>query len=400
MKPVAFVIPWYGDDIKGGAESECNQLAHLFLEKHIPVEVLTTCVKQASDDRGTNTLPEGSHMESGVCVRRFPVKKQNMEKLVPANLKLFHNEPVTPEEEKNYLEEDINSPAMYRFIRENRDHYHCFIFLPYLYGITYSGSAECLEKAVMIPCLHDEGYAHMELIRKRMEEIKKIIFLSRPEQELAEKLYDLSGAKREVIGAYVESGWESHVNPSSFRTKYRITDPFLLCAGRKESGKKTDMLLDYYLYYQKKKKSRLKLVFIGGGNITIPDDSRKDVLDLGFVSLQDKYDAMASCLALCNPSFFESFSIVIMESWLAGRPVLVSEQCKVTADFCRESNGGLWFDSYGLFEGCVDYLLSHPDEANQMGRNGQHYVHTHFTKDAVFPKYMDFLEIKKDDCHP
>ena len=27
-KPVALVIPWYGDDIRGGAEKECNYLAH------------------------------------------------------------------------------------------------------------------------------------------------------------------------------------------------------------------------------------------------------------------------------------------------------------------------------------------------------------------------------------
>ena len=27
-KPIALVIPWYGDQIQGGAEKECNYLAH------------------------------------------------------------------------------------------------------------------------------------------------------------------------------------------------------------------------------------------------------------------------------------------------------------------------------------------------------------------------------------
>ena len=393
MDPVAFVIPWYGDDIRGGAESECNQLAHLLAEKGVPVEVLTTCVRQASDDRGVNTLPEGLRLESGIPVRRFPVKKQDMKRLAPANLKLYHNEPVTLEEERAYLEEDINSPALYRFIRDNRDRYHCFILLPYLYGVPYFASMECPGKAVMMPCLHDEGYAHMRLMKDRMNQLDKMIFLSGPECSLAERLYGLSGVKKEVVGAYVESGWETSLSQDSFRQKFGLSDPFLLFAGRKDAGKKADMLLEYFIRYIREKQNGLKLVFIGGGSLEIPAASASDVFDLGFVSAEDKHNAMAACLALCNPSFFESFSIVIMEGWLAQRPALVSEQCRVTANFCRESNGGLWFDSYAVFEGCVDYLLAHPETAAAMGRNGCRYVRDHFTKDVIFRKLVDFLDI-------
>ena len=91
-KPIAFVIPWYGDDIRGGAESECNQLAHCLTEAGLKVEVFATCVREAADDRGKNTLPEGVTMESGILVRRFPVKKRDVERYNPANLTLFRNE--------------------------------------------------------------------------------------------------------------------------------------------------------------------------------------------------------------------------------------------------------------------------------------------------------------------
>jgi glycosyltransferase involved in cell wall biosynthesis len=245
----------------------------------------------------------------------------------------------------------------------------------------------------MMPCLHDEGYAHMQMMKDQMSQIKKMIFLSQPECDLAESLYDLSGTKREVIGAYVESGWEGTLNPNLFRESFGIADPFILYAGRKESGKKTDMLLKYFSLYKKRRPSDLKLVLIGGGSITVPDAIRHDVFDLGFVSMAEKHSAMASCFALCNPSFFESFSIVIMESWLSKRPVLVSEQCKVTTNFCKESNGGLWFDSYTVFEGCLDYLLSHPESAAQMGNNGYRYVQSHFTKEVIFQKLASFLDI-------
>lgn len=396
MKPIAFVIPWYGDDIRGGAESECNQLAHLLAEKNLPVEVITTCVRQAADDRGVNTLPEGLRTETGIPVRRFPVKKQNLARLIHANQKLYRNEPVTLEEERAYLEEDINSPEMYRYLRNNLDQYTCFIFLPYLYGITYFGSLQCGEKAVMMPCLHDEGYAHMRMMKERMNAIPRMLFLSRPECELAERLYGLGNTEKLVMGAYVESGWENALQPERFREKYYLSDPFLLCAGRKDPGKKTDMLLDYFARYLQRRKSPLKLVLIGGGSIEIPVSCRGSVLDLGFVSAEDKHNAMAACLALCNPSFFESFSIVIMESWLAGRPVLVSEQCAVTANFCQESNGGLWFDSYAVFEGCVDYLLAHPEAADRMGQQGNAYVQNHFTKEVIYQKFIRFLRMDSE----
>lgn len=392
MKPVAFVIPWYGDDIKGGAESECNQLAHLFKRNGIPVEVFTTCVKQASDNRSVNTLKAGAREESGILVRRFPVKKQDIEHLAPVNWRLFNHQEVTEEEEKIYFSEDINSPEMYRFIREKKDDYSYLIFIPYLYGPTYNGSRECPDNAAIIPCFHDEGYARMKLMKERAKAFKKMIFLSKPESDLAHQLYDLSNVDNAVLGAYVESGWEKDLHPERFREKYQINAPFVLYAGRKDPGKKSDMLLEYFCRYKEKKQDNpLELVFIGGGEIDIPGKYRHFIHDLGFVSLEDKYNAYAAAAFLCNPSFFESFSIVIMESWLAKRPVLVSEQCKVTTNFCQEANGGLWFDSYPVFEACLDYLYGHPDEADQMGINGNKYVNQHFVESAIFKKYKEFL---------
>lgn len=392
MKPTAFVIPWYGDDIRGGAEAECNQLAHCFADAGIPVEVFTTCVKEASADRGKNTLPEGVREESGITVRRFLVRKRDAERFNHANIKLYRNEKVTLQEERAYLEEDINSPAMYAYIEAHREEYEMFIFMPYLYGPAYFGSLKCPDRAVLIPCLHDEGYAYMDLIKERMKCFKKMIFLSKAESELAYRLYDLENVKTAVLGAYVESGWETQVHAQDFRSKYHIYDDFILCAGRKEAGKKTGQLVAFFSRYKKANpQQNIKLVLIGGGQIDIPDEMQGEVVDLGFLDLEDKHNAFAAAFVLCNPSYFESFSIVIMESWLVRRPVLVSEHCKVTTDFCMESNGGLFFGNYPVFEGCLDYLLEHRDTAQRMGENGYAYVMENFTKDVVLRKYFHFL---------
>lgn len=393
MKPIAFVIPWYGDNIRGGAEMECNHLAHCFTDAGIDVEVLTTCVFDAASDRGKNTMDAGIYKESGITVRRFSVKKQNIGEYNNSNYKLYHNLPATLQEEEAYYREDINSPDMYQFIKDHRDDYRCFIFIPYLYGPTYYGSQMCPDNAIMIPCFHDEAYAHMALTKERVKEFKGLIFLSKPEYEFAKEIYDLSGLKNKILGAYVETGWEEDCDAQGFRNKYGIYDDFMLFAGRKDTGKKADELIDYYIRYKKlNPQCSLKLVMIGGGVIDVPYEYQYDVIDLGFISTEDKHNALAAALLLCNPSHFESFSLVIMESWLAKRPVLVSEHCKVTTNFCLESNGGLYYSNFYEFRGCIDYFLTRDEECNIMGQNGYDYVMDNFTKEIITQKYLNFIE--------
>ena len=153
-----------------------------------------------------------------------------------------------------------------------------------------------------------------------------------------------------------------------------------------------DTLLEYFARWKKRHPSDTKLVLIGGGRIGFPPSVREDVIDLGFVSAQDKYDACAGSLLLCQPSEHESFSLVIMESWLCGRPVLVSGRCDVTKNFVLESSGGLYFSSYPEFECCIEYLRSHPEEAVRMGENGGAYVREHFTWDKIVENYKGFFE--------
>ena len=109
------------------------------------------------------------------------------------------------------------------------------------------------------------------------------------------------------------------------------------------------------------------------------------------VPLQDKYDAYAASELLCNPSKFESFSLIIMESWLCGRPVMVYGGCEVTKGFVSESNGGLYFYDFYEFEACVNYVLDHKETASLMGENGRNYVITNFSWPVIVNKYRDFF---------
>lgn len=393
--PIALVIPWYGDQIKGGAEKECNYLAHSLANAGQPVEVFTTCVKDAASDRGKNTIKPGVYTESGITVRRFPVREcRDLERYAASNLRIYHNNGFTPEDEEIYFREDINSDEMYAFIRDNRDSYRAFLFIPYMYGITFNGSSCCPEKSVLIPCLHDESYAYMRILRQKMNSFRGMIFHAKPEEELAVTLYGLNQVQSAVLGEGLDTAWSECCNGELFRKKYGISQDFILYAGRKDAGKKADELIRFFLRYKREKwDAGLKLVLIGGGTVPveIPAEYRSDIIDLGFVSIEDKQNAFAACTLLCNPSHFESFSLVIMEGWLARRPVLVSGRCAVTKNFARETNGGLWYDNYAEFRECLSYLMKNRDVSVAMGENGYQYVMEHFTHERIAKNYLAFI---------
>lgn len=396
MKKIAFVIPWYAETIPGGAEMELRGLTTHLHEAGVEVEILTTCVKEFASDWNIDYYQEGVEIIHDFKVRRFKVRMRDTEKFDRVNYKLMNNRKITVKEQDVYVKEMINSPDLYQYIAEHKDEYALFVFIPYMFGTTYYGLQVCPEKSVLIPCFHNEPYIYLDVYKPVFENVAGIIYHSQPEYQLANTVFDLKSVQQAVLGEGVYT--DLLHNADAFRAKYKIDKPFLLYAGRKDEGKNVHTLLRYFNKYKKRVNNDLQLVLIGGGKISISKEIEDDVHDLGFLEIQDKYNAEAAALFLCQPSKNESFSLVIMESWLCGRPVLVHGDCDVTRNFVSESNGGLYFNNYFEFEGCVNYLLKHQDIAGQMGENGRNYVMSNFAWDIIVEKYLNFFaEIAKDE---
>lgn len=391
MKKIGFVIPWFGFDIPGGAEAELKGLTLHLHEAGIPIEILSTCVHTFNSNWSCNYHRAGTTVEKGITVRRFKVRERDDAAFNAVNIKLMDNRlPLSADEEKIFTKEMVNSPALYQYIREHKDEYSLFVFIPYMFGTTYFGIQECYDKAVLIPCFHDESYVYMECFKREFSKVAGMIFHAQPEAELAKRVYNLDHVNAKVLGEGVYT--EYTYDASRFREKYKISESFILYAGRKDVGKNIYTLINNFHEYKYRNDNDLKLVLIGGGEIKIPKDIQKDVIDLGFVDVQDKFDAYAAAQVLCQPSKNESFSLVIMESWICERPVLVHNQCNVTKHFAKTSGGGLYFDNYFEFEGTVNYLLEHPEMADAMGKNGRKFVLENFAWDVIIDKYMSYFK--------
>ncbi len=394
MKKIGFVIPWYADGIPGGAEMELREVASHLHYAGVNVEILTTCVREFSADWSVNYYKAGEDKTAnGMTIRRFQARKRDTAAFDAVNAKLMSGARISVEEEDIFLREMVNSPELYTYLREKSDEYSLYVFIPYMFGTTYNGVLACPEKSVLIPCFHDEAYAHMKRFAEVFPKAAGMIFNARPEAELAEQLYGFSesGTSTIVMGIGMDTSITS--DPAAFREKFGINERFILYAGRKDEGKNVHTLVKYFAEYISRNETDLRLVLIGGGEIDIPEELVKNgrIIDLGFVDRQDKYNAMGASEFLCQPSKNESFSLVIMESWLCGRPVLVHEDCAVTRNFVSESNGGLYFGNYFEFEACADYITEHKNDAWLMGCNGREYVRSNFDWDVIVDKYKKFF---------
>lgn len=388
MKKIAFVIPWYSKNISGGAEHECKGIVEHLHKAGMEIEIITTCVKDFNSDWNKNYYDEGIEIINDIPVRRFKVRKRDTKAFDEVNFKLMNNKPISLDEEDVYFREMVNSIDLENYIKENQDKYESFVFIPYMFGTTYNGSKMCPSNSVFIPCLHDESYAYMKRLKEMFKGASKMIFHAKPEFDLASRLYDLSKVKVGVLGEGIDTDFE--FNPERFKNKYNMHKPFILYAGRKDAGKKVDVLIKYFEKLCNENED-IDLVLIGGGSIDIPDKIKNRVHDLGFVDIQDKYDAYSAAMCLCQPSVNESFSIVIMESWITGVPVLVNQKCDVTTNFARESNGGFYFNNYSEFKECVLLYYSNKKLTSAMGKLGQNFVKNNFSWHVIVEKYKKFL---------
>ena len=387
---IAYVCPRYIPGTAGGAEVLIRQWAERMLGRGNLSEVLTTCARDHIS--WDNEYPPGVEVIDGVTVHRFPVNSRDAEQHAFYDRRITDAEEMSREEEIEWMKSGVNSDALCAYISDHRDEYDCFIFTPYLFGITYFGLNLVPDKSILVPCLHDEPVAYLKTTRDLFRKARGIFFNSNPEKELAGRITDLEGKMTKVVGLGVEA--PSSPSGEAFRNKFEISSPYILYAGRREILKNTRLLIEYFRAFKNHQGTDLKLLFIGTGEIDLNKQDRDNIIDLGYLSEEDKWNAYAGALAFCQPSTNESFSIVLLEAFLAGTPGLVNAFCPVTLEHCLKSAGGFYFQDYFEFEESLLYLMDNPETAAAMGANGRRYVRDYFSWKDV----LDRLEDGIADC--
>jgi len=382
---VAFVVQRYGLDINGGAELHCRWVAE-HMARHWNVEVLTT---RAHDYvTWADYYPAGTETVNGVIVRRFSVPRprdpERFGRLQSFILEREHSE----KDELDWLEEEgPTSPELLEFIRRHADDYDYFIFFSYRYWHSYWGIRSVPKKAILVPTAEHDPVIDLKFFKDLFRLPRAFVYNSEEERAM---IQTLSG-NQSVPGIVTGVGTEvpADADAGRFRENHGIRKPYLLYLGRIDQNKGFPQLFDYFLKFKKETGSDVGLVLIGNSILPIP--RHPDIFSLGFRPEQDKFDALAGAEALIMPSFYESLSMVTLEAWALGRPVLANARCEVLQGQCRRSNGGLYYENYSEFKESLKLLLASDRLRRALGENGRRYFEANYTWDTIEGKYLEIV---------
>jgi glycosyltransferase involved in cell wall biosynthesis len=386
---IAFVTPRYGDGVVGGSEAVMAEAARGLAARGHEVSVLTTCARNHFS--WANEFEAGSFEDRGMTIHRFETLSAGRHLLTrELEMKLQHGKRLSPAEEVAWVNGRLRVPDLYLRLLATAGDYDAIVLSPYLFWTTIYGAAILPERAIIMPCLHDEAYAWLSIVRESLASVGGVWFLSEPEHQLGHRIAAGLAPLHSVVGAAVDV--PDSYDPDGFRSRHGITRPFVFYAGRREEGKGWTELLRAFAAAARASDLPFDLVTSGVGDPNPPQAIADRVIDLGFLSAEEMPSAFAAAAAVVQPSVNESFSRVLMESWLASTPGIASARGEVVAWHCERSGGGLTYSSDEEFAQCLRFIAEAPQSAAALAAAGREYVLTNYTWELVLDRMESSLD--------
>jgi glycosyltransferase involved in cell wall biosynthesis len=382
---LAFVIQRYGVEVSGGAELHCRWLAERLARRH-DVEVFATRALDYLEWR--NHYREGTEVVGGVAVHRFPVKRTRNARVFASLSNLCFHESHTREEEEAWVRENGPfSPALVRAVSRARERFDRFFFYCYRYYQTYHGLPAVRDRAILVPTAEEDPAIRLGVFRSLFALPRGLLYLTPEEQTLVEDASGHRGLPSVVIGSGLNL---PEPDPGlDFRARHGLDRPFLLYVGRIDKNKGCVALFAYFRKFLEETGADVDLVLAGSAVIPVPEHPR--IRHVGFVTDEEKVAALRQCRLLVMPSPYESLSVITLEAWKLGVPVLANARCKVLAGQCLRADGGLFYHGYAEFAEGLRLLLTHPELAAALGGQGRSYVEREYSWETVEAKVEDLL---------
>ena len=392
---LAVVAQRYGADINGGAELHARYIAER-LARHAEVEVVTTCARDYVSWR--NELKPGLETVNGVSVRRFPVTRERQPLDFGRRSRQVFEETHSLADELAWLDaEGPTSPALVNYLSQSASSFDYVLLFSYRYYHAWHGARRLANKAILVPTAERDPAIGLSLFGPTFRSVRGIMYNSYEERAMIQGATGNEHVPGVVVG--VGSEVPARTDPARFRRRHKINRPFAIYIGRIDANKGCVELFDYFQRYALGFPRGLDLVLIGNPIIPIPSHHR--IHHLGYLSDEDKFDALAASDLLIMPSYFESLSMVALEAWALGRPVLANGRCDVLKGQCIRSNAGLYYESYEEFAETLYSLESNGPLHARMGKNGRDYFTRHYAWPVIERKYLDmFKQLGRNTAPP
>jgi len=408
---VAFIIQRYGAEILGGAEYHCRLIAERLAERH-EVEVLTTCARDYITWK--NEYPEGADRVRGVTVRRFAnAQTRDIDAFNRYSEWIFHN-PHTRADELEWLKQQGPwCPPLVNHLERQHKNYDALIFFTYLYAPTVLGLSVAPGRSILVPTAHDEPPIHLGLYKDIFSLPAGLAYNTEVERRFLASHFSIRAIAEDTIGCGVElpqaaphgrsradeggaadegdeeadpqPGYRPSIGGrgAAFRRRHKLHGPMALYGGRIEKGKGCEELIEYFASYHDGG-GDAQLALMGVKLMPLPEEPY--IRFAGLLSDRERLEALEAATVVVVPSPYESLSLLALEAFAVGTPVLASARSEVLVDHCIRSNAGLYYADRDEFVECLTLLLSDRRLRASMGRNGRAYVRENYRWDLVINK--------------
>jgi glycosyltransferase involved in cell wall biosynthesis len=279
------------------------------------------------------------------------------------------------------------TPGLLDFLRARHREYDALIFFSYRYWTTYHGLRIAPEKSLLVPTAEHDRVLYLRLFAPFFRLPAQIVFNTAEERDLIERVTGHTGLPGDVVGTGIDR--PNAVPVGEVAARLDLLGDYLVYVGRIEPEKGCAVMIDHFLRYQRESGSKLTLALIGRSTMEIAENVHLQAL--GVVTEAEKLAAIARARALVMPSRHESLSMVVLESWMMGRPVLVNGDCEVLRGQVLRADGGLYYRRYEEFAAAVDVLRQEPALADALGRQGRAYFEANYSWEVVLRKYEALL---------
>src|SRR5581483_11159410 len=251
--------------------------------------------------------------------RRFTVKRERDAHVFGRRSERVFEQRHSVGDELDWIDaEGPTSPALIEYLTKHATQFDFCVFFSYRYYHAYYGARATASRAVLVPTAERDETIGLSIFTPVFRNVRALMYNSPEERAMIHAV----SSNHDVPGVVVGVGSEVAQNPqpSRFRQKYNIRGPFAIYVGRIDQNKGCKELFTFFQGYAGDYADKLSLVLIGNSLLPIPEHPR--IRHLGFVDDSDKFDAMAAADLLIMPSYFESLSMVALEAWALGKPVL------------------------------------------------------------------------------
>ena len=340
---LAVVVQRYGADINGGAELHARYVAER-LSRHASVEVLTTCARdyvtwRTSCRPGEPTRSAASPSDVSPSATSARRTTSAVGPCASSTQPHSHRRRARLARQRGPGQPGCSSHTS----SATRPSSISCCFFSYRYYHAWHGRARLPHKAVLVPTAERDPAIGLSIFGPIFRGVRALMYNSPEERAMIQAASGNEGVPGVVVGVGSDVPDPHATRPASGKA-FGITGRSRSTSAGSTQNKGCAELFSHFQRYAAAFPRGLDLVLDRQArSCRCPKHPR--IRHLGFLPDRDKFDALAAADLLIMPSYFESLSMVALEAWALGQPVLANGACDVLQGQCVRSNAGLYYEN-------------------------------------------------------